>query len=158
MLDPRSHRRNDIQLLWIEFPLLNQHVPKDTYCAHMSQVCTWSRLCSDGQVPFVLFRSAGRKWQDPQLDLIREESVVYSSAHRACAFKVKVGVLQKESSLASFLALSTIKIPSSPCKCRVDKGGHALDWETKPASSQDHLRLRAQQAGGCMYSIRFWLR
>ena len=104
-------------IIWSEFPIAGVHVRLQRYHARMAQLCTWARLCYDVGVPFVLFGSFGRKWQDPQLKVMFDDQKLHKSYHRMCHFKLKVDSSQTDPSSTCFVAASTASLPSHSCEC-----------------------------------------
>ena len=141
-------KRNKVMLIWSEFPIVRRHVCEEKYPSHITQLCTWARLCHDNDTMFVLFGTLGAKWVLPQLHILQETEIVRSSYHRACAFGIKVDLMQQEPSRLCFRVMSTTGLASDPCRCVQDQDGHVRDWKTKPMPSQDNPFVQAQEKMG----------
>ena len=74
------------QLVWIDFPKLGN---KNRPYAHMTCLVNWANLCSQLGIPFVLFGSFGKKWNDPQLVAAIDKKLLITRHHRLCHFGIK---------------------------------------------------------------------
>ena len=135
-------------VVWIEFPIEGHHVRPKKYFAHMAQLCNWASLCAGIGTQLIIFGSTGKKWSDPQLQILLCDGKLHIAKHRACHFGIKLDAMQSEPSGSCFATASTQKIPSHQCKCDVPYEQHRIDWHTPPTSSQSNLKLTASAAIG----------
>ena len=78
----------------VEFPFKGQHVRPRKWFAHMSQLCVWANLCFGIGIQFILFGSTGKKWDDPQLQIMMDDKKMHISKHRLCHFDIKIDPFQ----------------------------------------------------------------
>ena len=68
MTNPISgHIKQDlVSLIWSEFPIPSMHVSQDKYHSHITQLCTWVKLCHSVGPVFVLLGSVGKNLRNTQ--------------------------------------------------------------------------------------------
>ena len=148
-----THISHDIKqhkytAMWVEYPLKGQHVRPRRWFAYMSQLCVWANLCLGIGIQFILFGSTGKKWEDPQLQVMMSENKLHVSKHRLCHYGIKIDPFQSEPSGTCFATASTIPIKGHPCLCKIKFEDHKIDWNTPATSSQSNLKLKATVAMG----------
>ena len=74
-------------IVWVSFPKLTN---KDRKYAHMTCLLNWARSCKELGIPFVLFGSYGKKWEDPQLFASTSDGTLQKRHHRLCHFGLHV--------------------------------------------------------------------
>ena len=140
-------KQNVIACIWSEFPIPSMHVANDHYHAHITQLCTWARLCYDTGTLFVLYGSVGRKWRNAQLEALCDDNRLHRAYHRLCAFGLKTVSSQTEPSSACFLTLSTRHFQNHPCKCKETR-------TTQTVLARARSALAGQSASSCPSGVR----
>ena len=87
--------------------------------------------------------SVGKKWRNPQLEVLLRDEILHRSYHCACADGV-CALRQPAPSKASYLALTNIKFYNRKCRCKVPIEQHRLEWQDLPQESQGKLRQKSQ--------------
>ena len=119
-------------LVWCDFPKLGN---KARPYAHMTCLINWANLCRQLGIPFVLFGSFGKKWNDPQLLAAVDSGTLQKRHHRLCHFGITVSGATDVPSSTCFVTAATVPLPAHPCRCEVPQAQHKMDLKTEPGPS-----------------------
>ena len=93
------------KLVWVDFPRLGN---KTRPYAHMTCLVNWANLCLQLGIPFVIFGSFGKKWNDPQLIAAIDSKTLQKRHHRLCHFGIKADESMAGPSSGCFITASTV--------------------------------------------------
>ena len=128
-------------MVWVEYPKL---INKQRRYAHMTCLVNWATLCKQLGVPFVLFGSFGKKWDDPQLIAAEDSGVFCKRHHRLCHYGLSVEPSLKVPSSVCFVSLSTFDTRAHPCRCEMPQNQHTMDIKESHERNRSKLIDSAQ--------------
>ena len=120
------------RMVWINHPKLSN---KQRTYAHMTCLVNWAVLCSQLGIPYVMFGSFGKKWNDPQLIAATDSKTLHKRHHRLCHYGLTVDPSLKGPSSVCYITLSTVVLPAHPCRCEVSQTEHTMDLKSAEKNS-----------------------
>ena len=135
----RSIKQSEFSAVWAELPIPGLHCAPHKYPALMAQLCAWVVLAVAVGMPFVVFGSAGVKWQEPHLQALIADGTLRLAHHRLCHFGLKVDPTHDKPSGSMFCTASTFSMRGHPCKCKVSQDQHVEDFNKTNKLSLIHI-------------------